>query len=139
MYKPIAYEGKIYTQLKKITGEVIYNVQLDKECKVFQEEFTGWVFEEGFFDNRALNELLIRHFTKQHPRWLPFLEQQGFIKIEDAESEPLPCPLPRCGGKAEIVAVFGDFWVNCTKCALQTDLFSTSQKAVDAWNGGRTE
>ena len=48
-------------------------------------------------------------------------------------SELKPCPF--CGGKARFINKYkGMRWVVCDYCLCETDLFSTDEKAVEAWN-----
>lgn len=84
-YEPITYEGKTYTQLKEITGEAIYNAQPDKENKTFREDLKNWIIREGFFGEVILYGGLINDYIQFYPTWLPFLEQHGFIRIENEE------------------------------------------------------
>jgi len=113
-YKPIEYQGKIYTQLKEITGEAIYLAQEDKEM------VAEYLDDYEFFEAVELNNDQIEYILNFRSNWLPFLVQHGFIKIEDVEFEYVPVKLgDRCfpskyEGSEYIVGnieVKGQWWV----------------------------
>jgi len=127
---PITHEGKVYTQLKPITGEAIYEAQEDKKSECFRKEFNlyvrmyGWHIEEFPVDSGWLV------IWRNHPKWLPFLELHGFISIEDFV--PLLKDCPHCGGKPTYD--FGDL-DNTIDCSCGVGLWGkTRQAAIDLWN-----
>ena len=129
-YVPITHEGKVYTQLKEITGEKVYRAQKDKECKEFQEEFSLFVSIFGWIYVVPITEDRIEGWSNTYTQWLPWLQQHEFIRIEDAGPELKLCPF--CGGKPTYD--FGEL-DNTVDCSCGVGLWrNTKQGAIDLWN-----
>ena len=96
-YVPITHEGKVYMQLKEITGEKVYEAQGDKKSECFRKGFSLFVSIFGWMCVVPITEKRIEGWSNTYTQWLPWLKQHGFIRIEKVEPELKACPF--CGGK----------------------------------------
>ena len=83
-YKTIILKDKTYQVLKPITGEEGFKYKT--ECKEWKDNFDVFIGNYGMFYDASINSLF-DEFLARHPKVLPWLIENGFLKEVEKKKE----------------------------------------------------
>ena len=130
--RPFIHHGKVYQQLKTITGEAIYLAQEHPNCGEFKVAFSQYVDNYRFYTPWKLEN--IAEVLDNHPSWLKFLLDHEFMRSEEDLN-------PKNIKVTDVVTITdaGHMYTTYTKLAEELDAvrYVTGSKQVSVYKGQR--